>query len=309
MTEKRSWKKNPVIWILAFVAIFLVGFSATSAQEFLSDQSLEVSPPSQELKVNPGESISVQAKVRNKSRKALPIKVRVEDFTASGDEGQVALVKQDPKYSLVNWTSIATSNFTLEPGETKSIEAKISVPKDAAGGRYGSIVFGVTGDVARGEKAAAVSQEIASLFLVRVNGPASESLALEQFTAPSFSEFGPVPFNMKFINSGNVHVRTYGLVNVSDMFGKKVDDVVVTPTNVFPGSNRVVHSQLSNKWLFGRYTALAIMNYGSKNESLTASTTFIVAPVKFILIGLFALFILFKSRKRIKKALRALSSK
>ncbi len=306
--NRSQLKKNSIIGLFASVVILFGFFITIYAQEFLNNQVLEVSPPSQEIQLNPGESITVETKVRNRSAKTLPIKVRIEDFTATGSEGQVALVKQDAKYSLVSWSTVEPGSFSLSPNEERTVLVKLSVPRDAAGGRYGSVVFGVaSSEKEQKQTGSAVSQEIASLFLVKVNGPATENLTLNKFTAPQFAEFGPVSLAMTFKNSGNVHVRTYGLIAITDMFGNKTKDVLVTPTNVFPGAERVVRTNFDKKFLFGRYTALAVMNYGSKNESLGAAVSFIVVPVRYILLGLLIILVLYKLRKRINKAFRAFS--
>src|SRR6185437_7521348 len=71
----------------------------------LSGQSLEVSPPSQEISGDPGSTIQVKAKIRNASNGTLPISVGINDFTASGDQGQVALTDGGP-WSVSTWTTI-----------------------------------------------------------------------------------------------------------------------------------------------------------------------------------------------------------
>ncbi len=269
-----------------------------------SGQTLEVSPPSQEVNADPGQTITVTAKIRNRSSGSLPIAVRVEDFTASGEEGQVALSSASP-WSVASWTKVSPQSFMLYAGEEQEITATISVPKDAAGGRYGSFVFGVESKA--DPNAASLSQQIASLFLVRISGPVNEVLELTDFTAPAFSEFGPIPFSMKFINKGNVHVKTYGIVGVTNMFGQKAADIVVPGTNVFPQASRIVTAQLNKRFLFGPHTATAVMYYGNtENQTLTATETFFVFPVKIAGIILGIIFILFLMRKRLGKALRIL---
>lgn len=295
----------PVFFFLIIFALIITFTITTIAQNVLQQQSLEVSPPAQEISVDPGKSLTVKAKVRNKSKNTLPMKVRVEDFTATGEEGQVALVNAG-KYSLSYWTTLTPESFSLKPGEEQEVIATIQVPQSAGGGRYGSFVFSV---VPPGAKAgeAAVSQEIASLFLMRIAGPVNESLILTELKAPEFSEFGPIPFSLKFQNNGNIHVKTYGLINVTNMFKQKVADIVVTGTNIFPGNARILNATLKNKLLFGNYTATAIMYYGStKNQTLTLATSFFVFPVRLVAVIVIVLFLLYLIRKRLKKALKDL---
>lgn len=299
--------------LLALIAIGLTGFALYNLLALKNwvtaqtvGQALEVSPPSQELTVDPGKTTTVTTRVRNQSTTSLPIAVHIEDFTAAGDEGQVQLSTGSP-YSVVSWTKVSPQTFTLGPGEEQTVTATIAVPKDAAGGRYGSFVFAVQPGTTPGKNAALVSQQIASLFLLRIAGPVNENLILTKLQAPSFSEFGPIPLQLQFTNNGNVHVKTYGLINVRDALGHKVADIVVPGTNVFPQASRNINASLSKTFLIGPYTATALMYYGSQNQVLTATATFFVFPVRIAAVILGVIIILFLLRKRLKKALRALT--
>lgn len=292
--------------LVAFLS--LVGLTVSLASDsFVTaqtpDQTLEVSPPTQDLSADPGETVTAVATLRNQSNEALPIVVDIEDFTASGEEGQVSLTTES-EWAVSSWTDVSPNSFTLEPGEEQQVTATISVPQDAAGGRYGSFVFRVQTDE-EAENAASVSQQIASLFLLRISGPVDESLTLTDISAPKFSEFGPIPVSMRFENDGNVYVKVYGIVNVTDMFGNKVADIVVPSTNVFPDAARVVRANLDKVFLFGPYTATAIMTFGDSNETLTQTTTFYAFPLRIAAVILLGLFILIFLRKRIAKAFRA----
>lgn len=303
-------KTKPIIVasmvLLLGIGVVFSGRNWVTAQ--VPGQGLEVSPPSQEVQVDPGKTSVVKAKLRNKSNNALPIEVHIEDFTAKGNDGQIALTADSP-YSISSWTVVSPKTFILAPGAEQEVTATLNVPRQAAGGHFGSFVFGVKPDK-QNRNAASVSQEIASLFLVRVSGPVDEKLAIKDFSAREYSEFGPVPFKMTFANTGNVHVKTYGLINVTDMFGKKVADIVVPGENVFPNAERVVTSSLDKQFLIGPYTATALMYYGSEQtQSLSKTTTFVVFPTR-IAIGIFVfLFVLFLMRKRFKKAGKALFGK
>ena len=308
MTQKKQRIVLFSLFLLAGIIIVSLVFSfGIFAQNQASVQSLEVSPPSQELQADPGQTLTATAKIRNKSRETIPLTVRIEDFTASGDEGQVALTDQGP-YSLSKWAVVTPQSFSLAPGEEQIVTAKVKVPTDkVAGGYYGSFVFAVKAPQAQGG-GATVGQEIASLFLLKVTGPVNEQLSLDSITAPAISEFGPIPLELKFTNNGNVHTKVYGLVNISDMFGQKVADLVVNQTNVFPGASRQIKTTLDKQFLFGKYTATAIMYYGTtKNETLTAIGSFTVIPYRVIALLIVLGVLLYSMRKRLKKALRALT--
>lgn len=304
------YKKN----IFLFVSIFLLAgilllTISTVAQNPFSKQSIEVLPPSQELEGDPGKTVSITAKVRNKSDNTLPISVRIEDFTAQGEEGQIALIDRGES-SITKWSTVKPTKFSLAPGEIQEVTATVRIPKQGiAGGQYGSFIFSINPEFKEGNSAE-LAQEVASLFLLKVSGEVDERLTINNFEVRKFSEFGPVPFKITFANPGNVHIKTYGLVNVTDMFGQRVTDIVVPGVNIFPGANRIVPVNLDKRFLFGKYKATALMYYGTQqNNSLNAEATFYVIPWKILLGLVVILFILSKMKKRLKKVWKALFGK
>lgn len=291
--------------IVTITASFFLFNKFVSAQN--AGQGLEISPPTQEVSIDPGKTITVKAKIRNRGNATVPLRVRVQDFTARGEDGQIELTADSP-YSITGWTRISPTSFTLNPGAEQEVIATITAPKDAAGGHFGSFIFQTTAEEQQGN--AGVSQEIASLFLVKVSGPVNEKVTIKDFSTEKFAESAPVPLRITYANSGNVHVKTYGLINVTDMFGKKVADLVVPPTNIFPQADRIVTTDFSNTFLIGPYKATALIYYGSgQAQSLTATTSFFVFPVKIAAGIAVILFFLFLLRKRLKKSFGALFGK
>ena len=98
------------VWLIILPLFLISGVSFLTVQKFVTaqvaGQGMEISPPSQEVTVNPGETTTIKAKLRNPSNKTLPISVRVEDFLAKGEEGQVELTSSSP-YSVISWTKIS----------------------------------------------------------------------------------------------------------------------------------------------------------------------------------------------------------
>lgn len=292
---------------LIFVSLGLIIRSATIfGQELLSKQGLELTPPSQEVKTDPGKTVTIKVRVRNPSATSLPIQTRVEDFTASGDEGQITLGGGD-QYSVTKWTTLSPGKFTLAPKGERVVTATITVPTDAAGGRYGAIVFGITPTSAADlQNAAAVSQEIASLFLLKIAGPVNETLVLDKITAPAFLEFGPIEMSMRLTNSGNIYSKITGLIHVTDLLGRTTADIVVKPTNIFPGADRKIPVILNKSLLIGPYKATAALYYGADNKVINGTTTFIVFPVRIVALLIVVCTLLYAGRKRLRKASKAL---
>ncbi len=305
--SKKTYLLSLAGFILFALTILIFNIGSNFAQNITAGQSIEISPPSQELNVDPGQTVTIKAKVRNKGNAPYTLDTRIEDFTASGEEGQVALVEEGP-WAISSWSRVEPSRFTLEPKSEQEVTVTVNVPQqNIGGGRYGAMVFSV--QAGSSPNSAGVAQEIASLFLLRVSGPVDENIKVVEFTAPSFVEFGPVPLSLRLQNPGNVHVKTTGIISIMNVLGKKVDDIVIPPTNVFPGAKRVIDTSFNQKFLIGPYQAVAIIYYGSDNKSITTYTPFFAFPVKIVagLIILIALIVVIK--KYLNKSRRTPHSK
>lgn len=310
MKKLQTGNTSDRILKLIFLAIILTGVSiirSLSAQPASTEQALTVSPPTQEIKADPGTTVEILATVTNRSQVQLPVSVRIENFIASGDEGQVALTETGP-WAVSTWTSLTPDSFTLKPGENREVKATVTVPAGEAGGRYGSFVFSVAGAEGTGSSTS-LSQEVASLFLLRISGDVTEQLAITSLTAPVFSEFGPVPLTINYENTGNVHLRPRGTVTIRDMFGRTIGFVHADATNIFPGASRKVPLTFTKKLLIGRFTAEAAIRTGGTNrDELVALTSFVVFPVRLAIIVILAAVVLFILRRRLIKALKVLLS-
>ncbi|GAI37810.1 unnamed protein product, partial [marine sediment metagenome] len=105
---------------------------------------LSVNPQIFELDVFPGEKHPKRINVGNLSEVAIPITVRVTDFTAAEDSGEMLFDEssQDPSFASRKWFEIENPNFILEPKETKKVHFTIEVPENAEpGGHYAVMLF------------------------------------------------------------------------------------------------------------------------------------------------------------------------
>jgi len=294
--------------------IFFHPFSVFSqAGGSLGSIGLSISPLTFELTANPGNTLTNKLRVYNPSNSSVAVSMEVEDFTVSGEEGDVIVAPAETEtYSLAKWINVYPQSFVLEPKEQAFVDFTINVPIGAEpGGHYGSILAETKGIVGEGSTGLAVTPKIGALVLLMVSGKINESLSVEDFSAPDFSEYGPIDFTIKFKNNGTVHVRPRGFISITDWQGKKVADIPFAQKNVIPGATRKIDTTFDKQWLIGRYTATLVGNYGISNLPLEARVlNFWVFPWKIFLGIIVALSVvvglLFKTRKRWKLALKIL---
>ncbi len=302
--------------LLNLVVVLMMAFVFNSNNVHAQEKiGLAISPLTFELTANPGDTLTNKLKIYNPTDNAVVVTMEVEDFRAIGEAGQVVVSKEEENtYSLRKWIITQPKEFTIESKKEKFVDFVIEVPINAEpGGKYGSIlasmsVFSSNGKDSTGAK---VAPKVGALVLLSIAGEVKEDIIIKDFTTPSFLEYGPIPFTIKFENKGSVHSKPKGFVTITDWRGNKVKDLEFPQNNVMPGSVRKIETSWNTKWLFGKFTATIVGIYGASNVSLDPYTiTFWVLPWRLMLgtsvVLLIVLTILFRSRKRLRMAAKIL---
>jgi hypothetical protein len=318
VTKEQSF----IFLILVIGGIIVAGFC------FAQGTGISVSPLIFELTANPGDIIPPNTvKIYNPTDNIISIKMEAEDWKAEGETGQV-IIEPDVEriYSLKSWirwvkidsvenkwVKIDPPEFILEPKQEEFVSFIIEVPENAEpGGKYGSILPATTRTAGNKVTGTAVALKVGALLLLTVSGETKESLAIKDFTTPSsFFEYGPVPFTIRFENSGTIHEKPKGFITITNWRDKKVADIEFPQMNVIPNSVRKIEASWQRKWLFGKYTAMVVGSYGKENFTITSDVlTFWVIPWRITLVILVVLVLVllffYKTRKRWQLALKIL---
>ncbi len=303
---------------IALVAVGMAVFSfvgtATAADQ--PQTGLAVSPHTFEMSANPGDTLKNSVRVDNLVDIPLEVTVHVRNFSALGEDGAVNLSTEEDEFSLSTWTSVTPAKIIIPARESKTFDYAIAIPQNAApGGRFGSIVFQTAPTTELGGGSGfAVSQEIGALVFVKIAGEVTEKASITDFkTIHGINNFGPVDFDIRVKNEGNVHFKPTGTITISDFMGQKVATIPVDSQNVLPGAIRRMSANWNSGWLFGQYTATISLVYGKDRQVITASTAFWGFP--YVLVGISLLVIgilgwaLYPRRARIWRAIKILFGK
>ena len=294
--------------LLAFSVVIVANKYYAQAE---NGQALSISPPTLELNADPGQTVTASIKLTNISSGELLIKNQINDFGAKNETGEPNIIFEDNQssvYSLKNWV-IAPPPFKIASKQTKLVDFRINVPKDAEpGGHYA--VFRFTGQAPELEESGvALSASLGSLVLLKVSGNVQQKAdivdyysANSQFAKAGFFEGAPINFVERIHNSGNVHINPTGTIEVTDIFGRKVDTLQVNgslsdpknpPRAILPASTRKFDQTLNKPWMFGRYQAKLHLTYGEQNQqNLDSVISFWVIPYKLILLVIATLILL-----------------
>lgn len=296
--------KTSCILFGAFASIFILNSTtsdiarAESANANVA-QGIEISPALVELNAISGGVYNIVLNVKNVTASTLSYTSIVDDFAAADESGSPKIVSDNQlpaTVSMKTWVGM-DSDFTLQPRQTKTVTASITVPTDAEpGGHYGILRFSGLAPAIK-NSSVSLSTSAGALVLVKVSGDITEKASLASFYSSQnnqqswFFENSPIDFVVRIQNEGNIHIKPIGNIEVKDIFGNLVSNLIVNEedSNVLPDSIRKFNSQLNQNWLFGLYSASLVLGYGTTGQAITATTTFWVVPYKLILIWLFVL--------------------
>ena len=300
--------------------VFAANSSSTSVVAGDGGNGLRISPVRADAVIDPGKEKTLNVSVTNITSSASTYQAFVNDFVSGDESGQPLLITDDTKYapshSLKRFVQ-PIPNFTLQAGEQKSIPVTVKVPVNApGGGYYAAVRFAPAGSSNGGDptKNLTLAGSAGSLILVRVSGDVKEQLNIASFDARTIdtkkqtdhaSSFFLTNKNIsvviRFQNGGNVQEQPFGKVTLKDRSGKTLATYEVNSSepkaNVLPDSIRRFNIPLDKLGKFGKYKLEGNFGYGATGQLLTASTTFYVVPlaylVIFFLIVLIILFMVF----------------
>jgi len=300
MIKKASLKRSFVLLGLA-LCLFLAPVSSIYAEtnEASTSDGLEIGPALVEVNATKGKSYTIELKVLNVTKSTLSFDATVDDFGAKDETGAPNVIldtNSDLPTSIKSWVDTIPS-FTLQPNERRTFQVAIDVPSSAEpGGHYGVIRF--AGRTPNSTSAIGQVASAGTLVLIRVDGAVNEKLELASFdvtkdgsTPASSFESGPLTFVTRFQNTGSVHVKPVGQIEIRG--GLTGTDTIIPVNkdagNVLPSSVRRFTSDLKTSWMIGRYTADISIAYGTTGQALVRTISFWVIPYKLILISLIVL--------------------
>ncbi len=256
--------------LLKFILIFFLLLIGGEAGAQTGRLGLSVSPQIFEIDAFLGESVENNIKIKNTSEVAMPINVRVVNFSAREDSGEMFF---DETLESREWLKMDSPDFILEPGERKNIGFSLDIPNDAEpGGHYLVILF-----EPQLPSFYFKEQQTRSIPIIGVLVMASiKSLSLEavdtdkqievvEFTIPeeqrmqnlektlasminlipavsaesiSIVDKTPSSFLLGIKNNDIFHHKLEGDLFVYNIFGKKIGETKIARTTILPGKTR-----------------------------------------------------------------------
>ncbi|MCA9361236.1 LytR C-terminal domain-containing protein [Candidatus Kaiserbacteria bacterium] len=312
--KRISYLTGYIILVLGFFILFLNSVSAQSL-------SLSVTPTLFEMSAEPEQSWTSSVRVINNNPFDLSVYATVVNFSPQGETGQGQFIPLDKNEldgsTLGEWIDTPKGVIKIPRESSAEIPVKLQVPKEAApGGHYAAILISTEPPKTEGS-AVHTSQVVTSLFFVRVAGDVVESGNVRSFRSVKRLVDKPsTTFELRFENTGNVHLQPRGEITITNMWGKERGIIPINRQthfgNVLPNSIRKFEFTWNGQYSLadiGRYTAEVTLGYGQDAKQFSSRAThFWVLPLKGILLFIIVLvsliwFIRFAIRSYVRRML------
>jgi len=302
-----------ILFLTIFLSVLIVFGIANSID------ALTISPPLYELSGERGDVLLQKIRVLNETGRDQTYYTSMANFRAKGEGGEPNWISEPE--GLASWLQIESGPINLKSGEEREITFSVNIPeKGDPGGHYAAIFFGsqppesVTGGAAVG-----IGAKLGSLIVLRVAGDIRETGILKEFSInKKLFNYLPADFIIRFENTGNVHFKPKGTIDIENTIGIVSAEVSVNDIggNVLPQSVRKFESSWKkegvitpegnffqkfwtnlknekNNFALGRYTANLNVKYGQDSKKFQAKIAFWVFPWRLMLSAIIILAILF----------------
>lgn len=308
--------------VLLFIAVVGLGtgavlvFTPVSAQAAEGEFYLQVSPSPLVATLKPGQTSTLDLKVRNAGTQTEKLTISPQSFTVNSN-GSVAM-NDTKRPEVADWITFSAKDFTVDPGEWFEQKVTVAVPKDAGFSYSFALVVtrqdSMAADIGKGQE---LKGKVAVFALLNVDKPgAVRELQLESLKSEAgIYEYLPATLHLRLKNTGNTIVQPAGDVFIQRKSDDKkpIDTVAVNDGGgyILPGTVRTLAinwndgfpvikedadmnppkkytdwdwSRLAD-FRFGRYTAKAVVIYndGQRDIPLVAEVGFWVIPWKIVL--------------------------
>lgn len=294
--------RRRLLCLFAGVAVLILAIFTGVTNHSLgqSGNGFRISPVRVEKTIEKGQSSTAKIMIENPTPQDINARVAIHDFEPAADEtGQPRIIFDENKSASGNSfkTLVAPIQDIFIPSKgKKEITVYLSVPNNASSGGYYGAIRVLPNGSSNDQSNVSLSASVGTLFLITVPGGLTEQLQLVDFSAARDSSTGRLFINSGKIqiitrlkNTGNVHVKPFGKVQVSDRSGKVVQEYEFNNTepqsNVLPNSTRKFEDNLKDQKWFGKYTITANLGYGSTGSLITAKNTFWVIPMWLVIIA------------------------
>ncbi len=293
-----------VIWYL-LLFIFPTPLFAQQSQPV--NAMIKVSPVILKINLMPGTSQIHAIRVENLTDAPMPIRLAVEGFDASDEDGGFRPPSGDSQISpLAQWITLNTSETIIPAHQTEEILARIAVPQIVPLGGYYAIIYitPIFPDLSVGSKIGVIA-----LANIGVQGDIHNKAEIVQFDfRRAVYEKNPVSFTARVQNNSLNYFTAKPSLTITSLLGDpqtiQLDEKVILPGKIRRWE-RVFAIQNINRGIYRATLTVSLEN----GDHIQTTRTIVLFPIRtalgFIILMLSIVFCIIK-RKNVRRALLVL---
>jgi len=253
----------------------------------ITDMGVAVTPSHVNFNLKPGASKTQIIKVTNDTRKTVKFQISFKDYDVDQNGKSVFMKPGEGKHSLSKWINFSPTFFELKPGEVQKISASLQVPDNEEGYKaaWGLLLINqiserqTLDDLQKSDKSVALGIIPTYSFGVYIyqNPP---NVSINKVEIQNF-KFATDTANKKLIeitakNVGDGISQCASYVELTNINTGKQQKLLVKRFTVLPGYTRNFRFELPKDMAKGKYSAVGVLDFGSKDEIEAAELEFTI---------------------------------
>ncbi|MFB6341249.1 hypothetical protein ACE1ET_05985 [Saccharicrinis sp. FJH62] len=237
-------------------------------------QGATVAPSRLFFNASPGSSETQTLRVTNSTSSNQAYTISFSDFEPEGNKGKTRMMQHGESVHSLKSNITATPNFfELGPGETQEINVAINLANvpEANQVKWGSVVVRLARERQPGENGNQMGFGIMETFQLVVyvfQTPPAVNLKRAEITGfeKNKNDKGENGLLMTVDNTGEAILNCASYVELTSYSTGKVDRIGVKAFTMLPDSEREVFFALPDTLNAGKYSALGVIDFGSREE-------------------------------------------
>ncbi len=286
---KPYYMKTKIIWlfILLVFPFINVVFAQTPDTTALKDVGVAVSPSHINFNLKPGESKTYEVKVINETLIKRSFSTTLKDFDMNNAGKTSFSDSGSSKYGMSNWLSIAPTFFDLKPGEVQKVRITLSIPDTGFSNRAAWSILLIEEKKQREALDNEGSDKKISLGVVPSfgfgvylyqNPPTVQNnkVEIKNFKLQTGKEKKQRNIEITLQNMGDGIASCVSYIELTNQSTGKQQKLMVKRFVVLPGYTRNYLFSLPENLEKGKYSAVGVLDYGSKDLVEAAELEFLV---------------------------------
>lgn len=260
----------------------LLALAQQPADTSQRDIGVAVTPSHLNFNLKPGETRTYEIKVTNETKKSRSFNVTLSDYDADKAGKTSFMAPGTSMFGMSQWLSVSPTFFELKPGAVQKVRVTLAIPDSAYANRA---AWGLLWIEEKKEREALdnngndqkISLGVIPTFAFGVylyqNPPtvANTKVEIQNFT---FQNTGQPKIDMSLKNTGDGIASCIAYVDLTNTKTGKQQRLTVKRFTILPGYVRNYMYSLPDKLEKGTYSAVGVLDYGSKEAVEAAELNF-----------------------------------